>query len=172
MRWPTRREWILLAFALVAILAGAHAKRWGVDSSAAVVEPMPAARAAARSASLPALNLERLQREARGIRPEDVFASKSWNEAARAPAPAVASAPAVAAAAPPSAPPLPFTYLGRYAGPGRPVFFLVRGDRILTVHQGDVIDGTYRVEGIVGSLFGLTYLPLDIRQNLDTEPAG
>lgn len=171
MRWPTRREWVLIALMLATILAGARGERWGVDSSAAVVEPRPAARAAARLAEPLALDLERLKREARGIRPEDVFASKSWNEAPRAPALA-AAAPAVTAPAPPSAPPLPFRYLGRYVGSGRPVIFLVRGDRILMVHQGDVIDGIYRVEGIVGSLLGLTYLPLNIRQNLDTEPAG
>lgn len=172
MRWPTRREWALLAIALVVLLAGARAERWGVDSSAAVVESRPAARVAARSAAAVALDLARLQRETRGVRPEDVFASKSWNEAPQAPVAVAAAAPPAAPPAPPSAPSLPFTYLGRYVGAGRPVFFLVRGDRILTVHQGDVIDGTYRVEGIVGSLLGLTYLPLNIRQNLDTEPAG
>jgi hypothetical protein len=175
MRWPSRREWGLLAIALAVILFAAHAERQRASSAAAVVEPRPAGRAAPRAAAVPLLDLERLQRGARGLRPQDVFAAKSWNEAPKAPAPEAAAKPASAVnapPAPPSAPPLPFSYLGRYAAAERSVFFLVRGDRILMARQGDVIDGTYRVEGIVGSLLGLTYLPLNVRQNLDTEPAG
>jgi len=48
----------------------------------------------------------------------------------------------------------------------------VRGDRVLTVSAGDVIEGTYRVDGIVGARLGLTYLPLNIRQTLDIGNAG
>jgi hypothetical protein len=75
-------------------------------------------------------------------------------------------------AVPRGAPPLPFTYLGRYQDNGEPVIFLVRGDRILTVSAGEIIEGTYRVEGIEGSTLALTYLPLNIRQTLDVGAAG
>ena len=37
---------------------------------------------------------------------------------------------------------------------------------------GDVIEGTYRVDGIVGSTLSLTYLPLNIQQKLDVGHAG
>jgi hypothetical protein len=46
----------------------------------------------------------------------------------------------------------------------RSLFFLVKGDRLYTAAEGDVIDDTYRVEGISSGQLGLTYLPLNIRQ--------
>jgi hypothetical protein len=73
---------------------------------------------------------------------------------------------------PPTAPPLPFTYLGRYDESAKPVIFLVRGDRVLLVSTGDIIEGTYRVDGIAGTSLGLTYLPLNIKQTLDIGHAG
>ena len=71
----------------------------------------------------------------------------------------------------PTAPPMPFGYLGRYQDAAKPIIFLTRSDRVLLVSEGDVIEGAYRVDGIVGSRLGLTYLPLNIRQSLDIGPA-
>jgi hypothetical protein len=67
---------------------------------------------------------------------------------------------------PPTAPPLPFSYMGRLLEetPQRPVYFLVKGDKLYTVAEGELIDGTYRLEGVDSGQLALTYLPLNIRQ--------
>jgi hypothetical protein len=68
---------------------------------------------------------------------------------------------------PPSAPPLPFSYLGRYVEDGKLTLMLVRADRIYTVSEGELIDNTYRIGAVSGSLLELTYLPLNIKQTLN-----
>ncbi len=69
---------------------------------------------------------------------------------------------------PPSAPPLPFTYLGQYkdADTGAAVIFLSNADRVYTVSEGDVIDGTYSVGPIRSGQLEVTYIPLNIKQSL------
>jgi hypothetical protein len=69
---------------------------------------------------------------------------------------------------PPTAPPLPFSFLGRYEEGATQIILLLRGDRIYTVSAGDVIDNTYRVEGLAGGRLELTYLPLNIKQTIST----
>jgi hypothetical protein len=66
----------------------------------------------------------------------------------------------------PAAPPLPFSYMGRLLedAPQRPVYFLVKGDKLYTVAEGELIDGTYRLEGVESGQLALTYLPLNVRQ--------
>jgi hypothetical protein len=46
------------------------------------------------------------------------------------------------------------------------------GDRILTVKEGEIFEGNYRLDGVTGSKLGLTYLPLNIKQTLDMGNAG
>lgn len=71
---------------------------------------------------------------------------------------------------PPTAPPLPFTYFGQYkdAGSAAMVVFLSRADRVYTVSEGDVIDGTYSVGPMTSGQLELTYLPLNVKQSLST----
>lgn len=71
----------------------------------------------------------------------------------------------------PTAPPLPFSYLGRYQESQSVVIMLVKGDRIYTVSAGEVIENTYRVEGLIGGRVELTYLPMNVRQTIDTGEA-
>jgi len=68
----------------------------------------------------------------------------------------------------PTAPPLPFTYFGQYkdATSSAMVIFLSNADRVYTVSEGDVIDGTYSVGQISSGQLELTYLPLNIKQSL------
>lgn len=70
----------------------------------------------------------------------------------------------------PTAPPLPFSYLGRYEDSAL-VVMLVKGDRVYTVTEGDVIENTYRVERVSAGMVDLTYLPLNIRQSISTGAA-
>jgi len=71
----------------------------------------------------------------------------------------------------PTAPPMPFSYMGRYQESQAEIIMLVKGDRIYTVTSGDVVDNIYRVDGMVGGRVELTYLPLNIKQTIDTGEA-
>jgi hypothetical protein len=78
--------------------------------------------------------------------------------------PVVAPAPP---APPPSAPPLPFTYFGRLAGPtGATSIFIANGSALLPVKAGDIVDGRYRVEQVSDDEIVFVYLPLGLRQTL------
>lgn len=69
---------------------------------------------------------------------------------------------------PPTAPPMPFSYLGLYEGSDGKIIMLVRGDHIYTVGVGDVIDNTYRIDRFAHGMVEMTYLPLNIKQSINT----
>lgn len=95
----------------------------------------------------------------------NLFGGHSWYVAPPAPPPAVQGPPPA-----PTAPPLPFTILGSFASSGaKPVYFLVKGDRVYDARVGDVIDGTYSIDGVSNGRLNLTYLPLKIGQSLPLE---
>lgn len=71
----------------------------------------------------------------------------------------------------PTAPLMPFTYLGRYGDTPSRIVILSKGDRVYTVAVGDVIDNTYRVEKFTPGMINLTYMPLGIEQHLATGEA-
>lgn len=94
----------------------------------------------------------------------DAFATRSWYVPPPPPPPVVAAPPPK-----PTAPPLPFAYMGSYDDAEGPiVIMLVRNDRLYTVSEGDLIDGTYRVERIQNGAIEMTYLPLQEKQQLAT----
>jgi len=176
MRMPTKREWAMLALVLpVILLAAAATDPAEEDSSLAVAEvarPERSHAEAPHAALAGDLDLAQLRREVAAVEPADAFASKSWYVPPPPPPP---PPPTLATALPPpapTAPPLPFTYLGKFQDSAQPVFFLLRGDRLLTVKAGDVIEGTYRLEGVAGAMLSLTYLPLNIKQQLNIGSAG
>lgn len=70
------------------------------------------------------------------------------------------------AALPPTAPALPFTYMGNLISGKDVIVFLSLGDRNLVVHEGDTIDALYRVEHIAKDAITLVYLPLNQRQTI------
>jgi len=166
VRRPTPREWLLIAVVPALLLAGALAGQDGGEGALAVVEARPAAKTpgdARKVAAAAALDLEQLRRDARAVNPDNAFASRTWYVP-----PPPAPPPVKLTPAPPSAPALPFVYLGRYAEAGETTFFLVKGDRVLTVRKGDLIEGHYRVDGLDGTKLNLTYVPLGTKQQLDT----
>lgn len=96
----------------------------------------------------------------------NLFAPHSWYVAPPPPPP-----PPAPQAQQPTAPPLPFTVIGSYAEEGgSTVYFLQQGDRVHDAKTGDVIDGTYAVNGESGGMLMLTYLPLDQQQSLPVGP--
>ncbi|OPK11265.1 hypothetical protein [Pseudomonas sp. VI4.1] len=96
----------------------------------------------------------------------DLFAARSWKAA-----PTLASVteqpvivtPVVQA---PSAPPMPFQFIGRLDDRSDLQVFLQNGEKIYVVRKGDVIDETWRIEGISDVELSFIYLPLHLSQTL------
>jgi hypothetical protein len=98
----------------------------------------------------------------------DAFNATSWY--VPPPQPRFVPPPPVIQAPPPvpTAPQLPFTYLGRYGDTDSRTIILSKGERVYTVAVGDVIENTYRIEKFSPGMVNLTYLPLNIQQSLRT----
>ncbi|MCO6056676.1 secretion system X translation initiation factor [Pseudomonas sp. MOB-449] len=94
----------------------------------------------------------------------DLFASQSWY-VAPPPPPVLAAAPPPPPARP-TAPPLPFKFIGKLDDRQQLQVFLLRGEQVLVVREGDLIDKTYKVQHIDPERMTLVYLPLDIAQTL------
>jgi hypothetical protein len=58
--------------------------------------------------------------------------------------------------------------MGRYEEGGARTILLVKGDRVYTVAEGEIIEQTYRVERLADGQLELTYLPLGTRQSIST----
>ncbi|VVO38356.1 hypothetical protein [Pseudomonas fluorescens] len=154
----------------LAFLAIAGALAWGPkmffdegqdpgEASATAASPANAGKvrsaAVARQAVVKPLNMSR-----------DLFAAKSWK-----PAPTLATvteqaAPVLPEAVAPSAPPLPFQFIGRMDDQRDLQVFLQNGEKLYVVRIGDVIDDTYRIEHISATELSLVYLPLHLSQTL------
>ncbi|WP_447803244.1 hypothetical protein [Pseudomonas serbica] len=101
----------------------------------------------------------------------DLFAARSWKAA-----PTLASvtekpvnvAPVVQV---PTAPPMPFQFIGRIDDRTDLQVFLQNGEKIYVVRKGDVIDETWKIEGISDLELSLVYLPLHLSQTLSVGSA-
>lgn len=91
-------------------------------------------------------------------RPPRLFAAHSWAS--------TAAPKAVVDAGPPTAPPLPFAYLGMKREDALLYVFLASGDRTYVVRQGDVLGELYRIESIEPPTMKVMYLPLQQVQTL------
>jgi hypothetical protein len=145
---------IAAAAALASVVAGRE------RPAVHVVEP--AARVETRLQSADELDLaklgERLE-EAAGDKAKNPFAPRNF---------APIEPPQKQAAGrkeAPSAPPLPFRYLGKLVDGGKLAVFLARGDESLAVAAGERI-GDYRVDSVTDSEVTFTYLPLKTKQSL------
>ena len=68
----------------------------------------------------------------------------------------------------PAAPSLPFRYFGRLTEKGKTEVFVMRGEELLAIADGQTI-GDYRVERIAPTSISFTYLPLKTKQTLDLQ---
>lgn len=91
------------------------------------------------------------------------FASRDWTPPP--PPPPAPSAPPPPP--PPTAPPLPFTLLGKAFENGAWEVYLARAGKTYIVKPKTVIDGMYRVDAIAPPFLTLTYLPLNQVQQLN-----
>jgi hypothetical protein len=191
MAWSARMRWIAYGIAALGTVA---AMRW-VDEAAvqehAVVKPAaprpvaqnapeagnaPNARTASglRAASdsqasekrpVPA-NEVRLDWLARAPM-RDVKGDPFSDGPAEPPPPAtLREAPPPPPPPPPQAPPLPFTYVGKWIENGQTTVFLARGGNNVAVRGVGKLDDTYAVESIDDKRMVLKYLPLNQPQVL------
>ena len=136
----------------------------------------PAARVPARiEAREPDLDLSQL------VRPADAAAeAPAANPFARHSFAPKAEPAQQAAARPPTAPPLPFRYLGKMIEDGELAVFLARGDESFSLKaeaatpgkkqpksRGQKLDEEYRVDKVTENRVTFTYLPLKIQQTLE-----
>lgn len=95
--------------------------------------------------------------------PESVVkeAVKAHNIPKQAPVITVAAAPP-----PPTAPPVPFKYIGKILGDEEYQVFVAFNEKYLVVKEGDIIQQTYKVEKISPPIMTVTYIPMNILQNM------
>ena len=106
----------------------------------------------------PELSVEKLRRVLPQPGTVDPFAPRSFAP----PPPKMADAPP----ARPTAPPLPFTYLGKVIDGGKTVVFVARADENYAIEQGQTVAGAYRVDKITEAAVSFTYLPMKTKQTL------
>lgn len=160
MNGAQKKRWALLLGVLAISMAFAF---WAPNENGEV-EPTAPVKKAGKEGSrgkrtnigAPALQLDPLKRTISTENATDIFPGKTWHVP---PAPAKPAPPP-----PPAPPPIPFVYLGKMIEDGRALVFLNKQDRNLVVGEGDVIEGTYRVESILPPVMTLTYLPLNMKQ--------
>ncbi len=68
----------------------------------------------------------------------------------------------------PSAPPLPFTFIGSIERGGRRTVMLMEGEQLHLVGVRERIGERYRVERVTPTQIEFTYLPMQQRQVLET----
>jgi hypothetical protein len=149
---------------LLMMSAALHAVAREDDDATPIVRVNLAAAPTAESA--PVAELEKLGKRAKTEhKTVDIFKGKSWYVAPPKPKPAPPPPPPPPP--PPTAPPMPYAYMGSYIGKdGRMIIFLTKGDQVYSVSPGDVLEGTYRVQGIASGQLVLIYLPLNIQQTI------
>lgn len=90
------------------------------------------------------------------------FHTRNWNP----PPPEQPTSPPPPPPAP-TAPAIPFVFIGKTLGEGKLDVHLSQGDRIHTVHAGDVIDGVWRIDAVAPPMMTITYLPLNQAQTMN-----
>jgi hypothetical protein len=168
-------KWAFIGLSVVAIVMTAASDDRGGTAKTARVKTqqpvMPDSSRLVQRKQIPSedahVELERLalqsQRQEGEAEVGNVFGATSWYVPPPPPPPVKPPPPPK-----PTAPPMPFTYLGLYEDTPPVVVMLVKGDRVYTVSEGDVIENTYRVEHVAAGVVELIYLPLNIKQSIST----
>ncbi|MCX2888376.1 MULTISPECIES: hypothetical protein [Pseudomonas] len=152
-----------------AVLAWAPGHWFGQEDSVAVFAGKPAptgvvGNAEPVGAALAAKGPEQASR--------NLFPTQQWTKPkalATVTEQPVMTAPVVAAA--PTAPELPFQFIGRMGNDDDLQIFLQSGEKLYVVRQGDVIEDTYRLDRVSASELNLVYLPLHQSQTLSVGSA-
>lgn len=68
----------------------------------------------------------------------------------------------------PTAPPLPFTYIGKVIEEGKPTVFVSKQQKNYYLKGGEVLEGTYRVDKVESDRVVFVYIPLETEQVMTT----
>lgn len=181
-----RLQWVFIVIVTAVIVATAPSDDEGEPANLARTRQQPSNSASTstipdkhRPKDTGHVELERLDKsglqQGENRRVGDAFNATTWQvqppPPRYVPAPPPPPPPPPQSAPAPTAPPLPFTYMGNYSDTDSRFVILTKGDRVYTVAVGDVIDNTYRVEKIAAGMVNFTYLPLNIEQSLRTGEA-
>ena len=172
MNLTKRGKWLTAIAALVAGYVVFGPKDTGSveparTSSSAAARAAHAAAASPLSVPVAHTLLMLAQRVVEQSSAASLFAAHSWYTPPPPPPPPPPAAAVETARVAPTAPPLPFQFIGSYTPNGQaPVFFLTRGDRVYDVHIGDTLDDTYSIDSFANGQLLLTYKPLNIQQQL------
>jgi len=147
------RVGVLIAV-LACVVAFVLASSGGDADATRVVSAGDNERAAPASASL---GLAIPQRAGLGEPSSKLFSTPP----ARKPARVVAAPPP-----PPAAPPLPYRFAGIVRQGDDVQILVARGDRVIPVKEGDVLDGAYRVASATTEHVELVYVPLGTTQRI------
>lgn len=159
-------------FGVAAALAWLPDYLMPVDEGDAAVATLPTASKNKTRGALPAAPATAKPAVVKDLSPAgDLFAARSWKAA-----PILASVieqpisvtPVVQV---PSVPPMPFQFVGRLDDRSDLQVFLQNGEKIYVVRKGDVIDETWRIEGISDVELSFIYLPLHVSQTLSVGSA-
>jgi hypothetical protein len=162
---PRRAAAVVVALALIASVVAGREDLSSDPQAAPVPASTPAVNGVTPQASLPDLDLDKLNRVGKGDKITDLFASKA---AVPTPPPVtmvIAPAPPPPPPAP-TTPPLPFRYFGKWIDRDRTVVFLWNNSEGHSVAAGDTVEGIYRIESITDSSVDFIYLPLGSKQTL------
>jgi hypothetical protein len=162
---PRRAAAVVVALALIASVVAGREELSPDSQTAPEPALVPVVNGAVPQASLPDLDLDKLNRSVKNNKITDLFASKA---AAPIPAPvAVAiTLPPPPPPPAPTAPPLPFRYFGKWIDGDKTVVFLWNNSEGHSVAAGDTVEDTYRIESITDSSVDFIYLPLGSKQTL------
>ena len=169
--WPRRQRILLSALAVTIALSAASGMERQTPAEPVLAREAPRPHTSKQPAQpLLHVELERLQRRAApaetGRVAGNAFQAMSWY--VPPPPPPPKPPPKPLPPPPPTAPPMPFSFMGRYEDGAKRVILLVKGDLVYTVSEGDVIDNIYRVERLSAGQLEMTYLPLNIKQTINT----
>lgn len=161
-----KRRRLLLAIGLVFALVLSYwsATRTGETISAVVSEVVSASPGSAPEPQAETLQMVQLKLRQGGetaLVSKELFVQKSWYVPPPPPPPEPPPKP--------TAPPLPFQYMGRLEnadGAGKPIVYLSRGNDTFAVSAGDKFDSVYLLEKIEPGYLLIEYLPLGIKQRL------
>jgi len=174
----TKQRWMLYLAAGVLTLV---AVRWvdGINSAELVASPAIAraeqperkiqSKEDQENLATPSseVRLDRLMPRTNAPPASDPFGRRPWDEPLQ-------RKEAVAPAPPPrpQAPPMPFTYLGKWTENGQTVVYLTRQRLNYVARVGEKIDDSYAVESIDDDRIVLNYLPLRTQQILSFASPG
>lgn len=157
-----RKPLLLLSLFGVAIAASIWVTYMPQEAEAVAAPVIPKRSAPTKvaekthQAERPILALDNLQRPSMTVGEVNPFSGKSWYVP---PPPAPEPPPPK-----PTAPPLPFTYVGKMEEEGRWVVYLAKGEKFYSVSKGETFDQVYRLEDVENGNVVIQYLPLSTKQ--------